>query len=269
MDLSTAQDLTFRSIDLQVDRIVSKLNKMFKDKQMSQLLVEIDKNYMSCKHDPSFLFLAFEVYKKNEDLRSEYKVLKQLLEVEMNHKNQILFAECLYKMADYPAALKILHSVLDEVENHEPLLFDVYKIMGNIYLKCGDIEAAEEKYNLAHAIDSQNEVLIVNYGVLAIQKSDFLEAKSRFVTVLAKHPENDLAWVGLGLVHRHFGDMDLSRACLLRALDENPYNKVAITQFYQWSIQDGFDPSTEIIQHYMNRYPNDSEMEKLSLSLRQ
>lgn len=178
-------------------------------------------------------------------------------------------AEQFTKGADYPGALKIYHELLDEMDRHDPAHFEVYKNMGNIYLKCGDIDAAEEKYNLANAINSQDESLIVNYGVLAIQKGEYSIAKARFSSVIDKNKSSDLAWVGLGLVHRAYSDHDLARACLQRGLDENPLNKIAITNFYQWCLQDGIDFSTNYVDYFLTHHPDDAEMNKLQSGMSQ
>jgi Tfp pilus assembly protein PilF len=170
---------------------------------------------------------------------------------------------------NFPAALKLLHQVIDDTDPNDPILFDVYKKMGNIYLKCGDIESAEEKYNLANALNSDDENLLVNYGVLSIQKGDYVQAKQRFADVISKNNQSDLAWVGLGLVHRAFADHELSRACLLRGLDVNPYNKLAITNFYQWCHEDYVDSSNHFINQFLTEYPNDFEMIKLQKGMNQ
>jgi tetratricopeptide (TPR) repeat protein len=171
--------------------------------------------------------------------------------------------------SDYPGALKCLHEAIDLSLGDDPILFDIYKAMGNIYLKCGDIDSAEEKYNLAHGINSEDESLLVNYGVLAIQKGDFDQAKQRFAHILENNNKSDVSWVGMALVHRSFADAELSRACLLRALDENPMNKLAITNFYQWCLQDGVDANQDYIEHYLSINSDDDEMNKLAMRQRQ
>lgn len=183
--------------------------------------------------------------------------------------NMMEQAEKLTENNDFPAALKVYHQVIDSIDIKDPLLFEVYKNMGNLYLKCGDIEAAEEKYNQANSINNHDESLIINYGVLAIQKGEYTAAKSRFAEVLKNNMASDLAWVGLGLVHRAHSDHDLARACLLRGLDENPYNKLAITNYYQWCIQDGVDASGQHINHFLEKFPEDSDMTKLASGLHQ
>ncbi len=173
------------------------------------------------------------------------------------------------KSEDFPAALKIFHQMIDNLDEKDPKLFEVYKNMGNLYLKCGDIDAAEEKYNLANAINSLDENLIINYGVLAIQKGQYDEAKERFSSVLGINGSSDLAWVGIALVHRAHADHDLARACLLRGLDENPYNKMAISNYYQWCYQDGVDAPDGFMNQFLEKFPEDSEMLKLAHGMHQ
>ena len=183
---------------------------------------------------------------------------------------QVMEAADAYTSAgDYPAALKTFHQALDIMEEKDPKHFEVYKNMGNLYLKCGDIDAAEEKYNLAHSINSQDENLIINYGVLAIQKGHYEDAKKRFAEVISMNNSSDLAWVGLGLVHRAHADHDLARACILRGLDENPYNKVAITNYYQWCYQDGIDSTDQFVVNFLEKFPDDVEISKLASGIHQ
>lgn len=178
-------------------------------------------------------------------------------------------AENFTKVNDFPSALKMYHQLIDSLDNMSPRLFDVYKNMGNIYLKCGDIDAAEEKYNLANAMDNQSETLMVNYGVLYIQKGEYDRAKEKFAQVIETNNSNDMAWVGLGLVHRAHSDHDLARACLQRALDDNSQNKMAVTHYYQWCEQDGIDASSSYINKFLEYNPNDADMIKLANGLNQ
>ena len=68
---------------------------------------------------------------------------------------------------------------------------------------------------------------MVNYGTLEIQRDNLEAAVERFRKAVQLNEANDRAWVGLALVHRHMGDLELSRANIERALDINPKNKTA------------------------------------------
>ena len=49
---------------------------------------------------------------------------------------------------------------------------------------------------------------------------------------------NDKAWVGLGLIHREFSDVELSWANIEKALDINPKNESAIRLVAEWAQKD-------------------------------
>ena len=167
---------------------------------------------------------------------------------------QISQAEELVESGDFPSALNKFHGIIDQSPDSETL-FSVYKQMGNIYLKCSDIEAAEEAYNKASRIRPNHVSLLVNYGVLEIHKKKMDTAKLKFIEALEVDAHSDLAWVGLALVHRSFSDFDLSRACLLRALDCQPSNKTALLNYYQWCQEDGIEPSSSFVGAIFIRKP--------------
>lgn len=226
----------FQSIDFSIENAKTFLQSLIQQENWTEAHREVSAQSLDKIYDPDYLMMCAEVYSK---------------------------------ASDFPASLKIFHNLLDIVSDKDPKIFEIYKNMGNIYLKCGDIDAAEEKYNLANAINNQNENLIINYGVLAIQKGQYQEAKQRFASVLQDNNQSDLAWVGLGLVHRAHADHELARACLLRGLDENPYNKLAITNYYQWCTQDGIDASDQFLNDFLEKFPQDAEISKLANGLNQ
>lgn len=255
----------------QVDGVVvlQNISKSLNEERYADAKSQVDKNFVRLAKDPEFLQVAAETYKANFDYSSESQCYRRLLEIETGVHYLIQYSEALTNINDYPEALKALHRALDLIDDADPVLFEIHKNMGNIYLKCGDLEAAEEKYNLAFAINNQDENLIINYGVLAIQKNDYETAKQRFAAVLQKNDNSDLAWVGLALVHRAFSDHELARACLLRGLDVNAYNKLAIVNYYSWCLQDNIDTNTGIIQVFLEKFPEDQEIKKLASGIHQ
>ena len=257
----------FQPIDLHGDEIYGEINNMIQENKFGEAVEIVEKYMDKYSNQAAFMMLAAQAYKGTKNYKEESACLEKLISIDQKPRHSILFAESLAQQGDFPKALKTLHRILDEVEVMSPILFEVYKNMGNIYLKCGDIEAAEESYNKANGMNSQDENLMVNYGVLAIQKGEYDIAKKRFTDVLTINDSSDLAWVGIALVHRAHGDFDLSRACLLRGLDDNPYNKLAISNFYQWSHQDNADATSEIMDVYLSSYPDDVEMQSLSKSM--
>ena len=260
---SNSIDLNFSPIELHSDEIYGQINSLVQQKKYTEALAVVEKHETSQMNNPAFLLLAAQTQRERKDYNKEFKYLEKLVTINKKPRNLILLTECLIQLSDFPRALKLLHEVLDICENQQSILFEVYKNMGNIYLKCGDTEAAEESYHKANRINCQDENLMVNYGVLAIQKGNYQDAKERFSAVINLNSSSDLAWVGLALVHRAHGDFDLARACLLRGMDENPYNKIAVSNYYLWCEQDYVDASTKHIEQYIGEFPQDSEITNL------
>jgi len=174
---------------------------------------------------------------------------------------QILIAETLYLGERDEMALAAYREVLKRVWDNSGQLFETYKNVGNIHVRAGDFEAAEEFYNKAHTINSESDVLMVNYGTLEIQRENFEAAVLRFRCAVEFNPENDKGWVGLALVHRHMGDFDLSWANVQRALDINQKNRTAIRLVVEWAVADQrFALAITRLQEYLEADGEDAEM---------
>jgi tetratricopeptide (TPR) repeat protein len=140
-------------------------------------------------------------------------------------------------------------------------LFEIYKNVGNIYVRSGDFEAAEEFYHKAHTLHPDSDVLMVNYGTLEIQRENFESALIRFRRAVEINAENDKAWVGLALVHRKMGDLELGWANVQRALDINPKNRTAIRLVVEWAVADqSLDTAISRLQEYLEADGEDAEM---------
>jgi tetratricopeptide (TPR) repeat protein len=137
----------------------------------------------------------------------------------------------------------------DEATNHfllglewhthtDPELFEAFKSLGNLALRNGDRDGAEEYYNRAFALNPNSDVLLVNYGSLEIQRGNLDRAAVRFRAAVHENAENDRAWLGLALVHRQFGDLNLCWGNVERALELNPRNEIALGLLADWATKD-------------------------------
>ncbi len=176
-------------------------------------------------------------------------------------ENWALFGETLYLLELDNEALRAYgEALVRETESH-PQLFEIYKNIGNIHVRAGDFESAEESYNKAYTLKPDSDALMVNYGTLEIQRENFTAAVERYRTAVTLNPRSDRGWVGLALVHRHMGDLDLSRANMERALDMNPRNKTALHLLVEWSVQ-AFDFKSAVnrLTTYLSLEGDDAEM---------
>ena len=146
-------------------------------------------------------------------------------------------AQIEYEMGFDDQSLQTYFESLSLVSTEKKELFDIFKNIGNIYVRKGDFESAEEFYNKAYALNGHSDILYVNYGILEMQRGELNKAKDRFRTALHINSDNDKAWTSLAMVHFEFGDEDLGVANIKRALDINPSNKTAISFAYQKMAQ--------------------------------
>ncbi len=62
---------------------------------------------------------------------------------------------------------------------------------------------------------------------------------ARFRQAVEINPQSARAWLGLALIHRHYGDHDLAWANLERALDLEPTSSAGMELLLDWSGKDG------------------------------
>ena len=195
------------------------------------------------------LFLAFQ---KRGQSHEALKCAKALVRLEPSSKNYFRMGDCYYQLGEDEQALQAFRAILQSLEYDETLLFDVYKNIGNIFVKQGDFESAEEFYDKAFTLNNHSAVLLTNYGTLEIQRENLEAAKDRFVAAIEIDENFDKAWVGLGLVHFQFGDLEIAIGNLEKALDAQPKNKTALKLFVEWSTSRGeFSKPQERIEQYL------------------
>jgi len=174
---------------------------------------------------------------------------------------QFMIAETYYLGERDEMALASYREAMKFVISDPKRLFEIYKNVGNIYVRAGDYESAEEFYNKAYTLDSGSDLLMVNYGTLEMQRENVGAAVERFRSAVAINSSNDKAWVGLALVHRQMGDHELAWANVQRALDINMSNRTAIRMVVEWSVQDqNFSVAIGRLQTYLAREGEDAEM---------
>jgi tetratricopeptide (TPR) repeat protein len=173
-----------------------------------------------------------------------------------------------YKMGDDHQALEKFYDALALLTEESEHLFEIYKNMGNIFVRQGDFDAAEEKYSKAYTLNSQSDVLLVNFGTLEVQRNDFDKSLFCFRQAVDVNVDNDRAWVGLAMVHNHFGDVDLAWANVENALDINPKNRTAVHLIANWAVRDHkMIKGIEALEEYLSTIDQDEDMSLVLINL--
>ena len=196
------------------------------------------------------------------------KIYSVLCRLDVSFQNSLNRANNFYKLGKDQEAMQAYYEALALVTDDETALFDVYKNMGNIFVRQGDFESAEENYNKAYTKSPNSDVLLVNYGTLEVQKGDLDKALFCFRKAVEVNPNNDRAWVGLGMVHSQFGDSELAWGNLIKASDINPKNRTALILLGQWSSQMNMvDSIIQKLTHYFSSHSEDTEISILLIKL--
>lgn len=208
-----------------------------------------------------------DCYFEMEKWSKAEKIYRIAYQQSMEVKAGLRYAASLYHLDQLEESMTLYHELLMQVQDRQEL-FDAYKTMGNIFLRLGDLDSAEESYHRAFTLNNTSDVLCVNYGTLEIQRGHLERALSRYREALAINPQNDKAWVGLALIHRHYGDHELSWGNLQLALDFNKSNVTALQLMAEWSLKDQkvFEV-IERLQDYLRDSDQDAEMSLLLAKL--
>ena len=216
--------------------------------------IEIDNYCIEAIHP-----VALKLYenKKYQEALNHYIALNK---IDNCYLHLSMIGHCYYHLLQDELAMKYYREALMVVLDTNDQLFEIYKNMGNLYVKASDFDGANEFYNKAFAMNSQSDVLLVNLGTLAIQQNDFGQALSLFREAILLNSKNDKAWVGLALVHNHLCDFELAFANIENAIDCNPQNKTAVQIYAKWCFErQKYQSAIEALTHYMTFVDHDRE----------
>lgn len=205
--------------------------------------------------------LMAKCLEKTGRVEEAVKCRKALVRLHPTLLNKLELAHLLYSQEDDEQAFQMYQEVLANEAVPEERSFEIYKNLGNIQVRRGDFDAAEDCYNRAFNADSKSDALFVNFGTLEINRDNLEAAGERFRAALDLNEKNDRAWVGLALVHRSKGDFELSWANLERAIDLNPRNRTALKLIVEWGVRDGrVQVAAERLESYLAVDGEDAEM---------
>lgn len=211
------------------------------------------------------LGLLAECLERTQRFDEALKVRRASVKVLCSFDQVQKLATLYYKLGKDEEALSSYYEALSLLVEENEALFDIYKNIGNILVRQGDFEGAEEYYNKAYTLNPGSDTLLVNFGTLEVQRQDFDKSLYCFRQAVESNPKNDKAWVGLAMVHAHFGDLALAWANLETAVDINPANRTAVLLLANWGVRDRREAqSIDVLQSYLASVEFD---EDLSLAL--
>lgn len=235
--------------------------RILKAHNENKLALALLRQASNLQNHPKILAELTETLVQITNWNEAYKVAKHWCQIDSQFKSYFFLAQIEYQLGFDEKSLQNYYESLALVDDQCPELFEVFKNMGNLFVRKADFESAEEFYNKAYVLRMDSDILLVNYGILEMQRSDLNKAKERFRSAVQINPKNDKAWVGLSMVHFEFGDEELGVANLKKAIDHAPFNRTAIQLALQKMSQVKYrEYLIEVISHYMSEVESDQEM---------
>jgi tetratricopeptide (TPR) repeat protein len=214
------------------------------------------------------LNLLAECLERTQRLNEALKVRTASAQILCNFDQVQRVATLYYKLGKDEDALSQYFEALALLTEENEALFECYKNMGNIFVRQGDFESAEDYYNKAYTLNPSSDILLVNFGTLEVQRQDFDKSLYCFRQAVEINPKNDKAWVGLAMVHAQFGDHQLAWANLETAVDINPANRTAVLLLANWGLRDHRkDQSIEVLQEYLSNVEFDEDLSLVLINL--
>jgi tetratricopeptide (TPR) repeat protein len=142
------------------------------------------------------------------------------------------------------------------------------QILIRIYLEENDFEGAQETVHRLNQIEV-NDFVQWAQGVIYLNLDQKEKAIHSFRNAVEINPNNDQAWVSLGMMHKEMGDEDLHFANIEKAIDVNPYNTSAL-KLLMSSIGKKHDKTEAIfgsVQFYLEEHCFDEEISLCHLQI--
>lgn len=198
----------------------------------------------------------------------QYKQAKlcfhELLKTETRFENHYYLAKACEGLNEHETAREAYLDAILLPSSNLSLLFEAYKNLGNLYLKEKNFDMAEDFYHKAYSLNPDSAVLLVNLGTLEMQKEAFSQAIEKYRKALQVDPRHAPAWVGMALVYQSFGEFDLSWASLLKSLDHDSDNQMALLLLARLSAKQ--EASALAIERLMNHFDKGHFDSQLSLA---
>ncbi|MBC7371633.1 MAG: tetratricopeptide repeat protein [Bdellovibrionaceae bacterium] len=256
------------SLDEKAATLLANARVLFKHKEYP-LALNLLRN--ASNHDSknvSILSLLAECLEKTLRLEEALKVRNVIVRIDCHFDQVQKLATLHYKLGQDELASGKYFEALSMLTEENEAIFEIYKNLGNILVRQGDFEGAEEYYNKAYTINPQSDTLLVNFGTLEVQRQDYDKSLYCFRQAVEVNKKNDKAWVGLAMVHSQMGDQELAWANLETALDINPSNRTAVHLISNWGLRDNrCAQSIAVLQAYLGDVEFDEGLSLVLINL--
>ncbi|MHA4844965.1 DUF5107 domain-containing protein [Flavitalea antarctica] len=193
-------------------------------------------------------FRMAEEQNSMRNYKAAFDNYQQCLSIEPGHYDALSrVAEYYYRAGDYEAGIRHAQKVLQYDTYHGAANF----IYGNLLLKQGKLDEAEEAFNMAsRSIEYRSASVVYNAGI-QLQKKNFEEAAQYSIRALDYNKKNLLAYQFLITAYRKLQQKSRADSTINLLLDVDPLNHYA--RFEKYLLQ----PSDSCLKHFKSAIRNE------------
>ncbi|GEM_PF-5081460 len=231
-------------------------------KVCAQLLKENSNDYFAIE---ALLFCM----KQENNIPAQEKCLEGLLRLKPILRNLNDYAQFLYDQARFEESMILIQENLASVREQKDSDLEVTnRILGNLSIKLGDIESAEQYYHMSLRLNPRSDNTISNVAALYLSQGDLDRARDYYQQALKENQRNDKAWMGLAMCHLSKKDSQLFWANIKNAIDIKPFEKKYLKFAANQALVDcEYVYVTKKIEVFLRNYPLDEEMNSFLISL--
>lgn len=174
------------------------------------------------------------------DISSAFQHFQQVTELSSQPESLLWMAKCSVAQGKDLYAIELLNRITTRDDLGESDRFEFEKIIGNCLLRTGRLDDAEHAFRHAISLSPSNDGILVNLGMLELERSNVKAATNEFEKALQLNPRNVKALIGLGLAAIAQGEASRGALHFEAALDRDPQNSTALIQLLSVS---GMDPA--------------------------
>jgi protein O-GlcNAc transferase len=156
-------------------------------------------------------------YQENNKINEAEEIYKELINKKI-YKCYINYGVLLEFDKNYKKALEIYNKALGKTEED----FKIYLNMGNIYMKLGDNQSAENSYRLSRQANVNYYEADINLAVLKYKERKYQEAIKINNNLIIKGIKDKKIYCNLGNIYKEIGDKENSYSSYKRAIEIDP-----------------------------------------------
>ncbi|MBC7464386.1 MAG: tetratricopeptide repeat protein [Bdellovibrio sp.] len=250
-----------------VDSVFGQVNQALKNKKYYAALRQLSGLSIQYSKDITFLTYLSETQKGLQDFTNLLKTHSEIVRQRGHAEDHLNLMRSYYKLNFRNEALDVglnlqsqKLSVTQEMQVGELLI--------KIYLEENDFEGAQETI-LRLSKFKATDFMYWAQGVVLLNLDQKDKALECFRHAVELNPENDQAWVSLGMMHKDMGDDDLHVANIEKAIDVNPYNSSALKQLTNsmGRKQDKMEAVFDSVRYYLKEHCFDEDISLCHLQM--